>query len=204
MLMSVFQYSLPGLNGRLFRLAGLGIWLLFVPVHADVEADEAFEIETALFALDNTLLELDLVVDINLPDYIRVAINQGFAVPLMFEVEIFTNRNYWFDKKVVTLKQQYLLHFLPMLSSYVVYDVNAVQRHYFDDLSAAVRYIEVVYNYPMLDINNFAFDREYYARTRFGIDSDELPIPLKPGFFWGGIWNVHSDWYSFEMISFHE
>jgi hypothetical protein len=202
--MSEFQYSSKGLTGCLIRFVGLTVWLLSVPAQADVEAGEVFAVQSASFSLDQTLLELDLVVEIDLPDYISVAINQGFAVPLMFEVEIFANRNYWLDKKVVTVKQQYLLHFLPMLSSYVVYDVNAVKRHYFDDLSHAVRYIEVVYNYPMLDIGNFAYDREFYARTRFGIDSDELPIPLKPGLFWGGDWNKHSDWYSFEMISIHE
>ncbi len=202
--MSEFYYSFKVLSGRLIRFVGVTVWLLFLPADADAKAGEVFAVQTASFLLDQTLLELDLVVEIDLPDYISVAINQGFAVPLMFEVEIYANRNYWLDKKVVTVKQQYLLHFLPMLSSYVVYDVNAVHRHYFDDLSHAVRYIEVVYNYPMLDINNFAYDREFYARTRFGIDTDELPNPLKPGFFWRGDWNEHSDWYTFEMISIHE
>jgi len=92
------------------------------------------------------------------------------------------------------------LLFLPMLSSYVVNDVNAGKRHYFDSLDEAVEFMEVVYNYSMLDISNFDFNREFYARTRFRINNDELPLPLKPSIFWPSNWDERSNWYSFEMI----
>jgi len=99
----------------------------------------------------------------------------------------------------VTLKQQYLLQHQPMLDSYVVLDVNSSERHYFDDLDSAVEFIEVVYNYPMLDINNLAPNRKYYARLRFGIDSDELPLPLKSSSLWDNDWDLKSDWYEWEV-----
>lgn len=176
----------------------IGLVLLASAVAADER--NPFEIQTARFSLDNTLLRLHLELKIQLPAFVGIAVNQGFAVPLMFQVEIITSRNYWFDKRIVSLKQRYLLHFLPMLSSYVVNDVNAGKRHYFDSLNEAVEYMEVVYNYPMLDISNFDFNREFYARTRFGIDSEALPLPLKPSIFWPSEWDQRSNWYSFEMI----
>lgn len=207
MFLPVFKYLAPGLVRRFCtrfaKIAGLAIWLGLLTLQPSVVgADEGdpFEIQNASFSLDNTLLKLDLKIRIDLPDFVGIAVNQGFAVPLMFEVEIFTSRNYWFDKRVVTLQQSYQLHFLPMLSSYVVNDVNAGKRHYFDSLDEAVEFMEVVYNYPMLDISNFDFNREFYARTRFRIDNDELPLPLKPSVFWPSNWDERSDWYSFEMI----
>ena len=167
--------------------------LLAVPLRA--QDTEPFRVLSAEFRIENKLLLLDLAVDSELPDYIAIAIDQGFAVPIMFEVEIRAEQRYWFDEKVVSLKQQYLLHYLPMLDSFVVLDVNRSERHYFDNRKAAVQFIEVVYNYPMLDINNLAPDKSYYARLRFGIDTYELPVPLKSSSLWDNDWDLQSDWY---------
>ncbi len=160
---------------------------------------DPFIVETADFSLDKDFLMLDMVVESEIPDYISIALEQGFAVPIMFEVEIRSEKRYWFDDRIVSLKQQYLLHHLPMLDSFVVFDVNSSDRHYFDNRKAAVRYLEVVYNYPMLNINNLAADKEYYARVRFGIDTDELPLPLKSSSLWDNDWDLQSEWYEWEV-----
>jgi len=161
--------------------------------------EDPFIIKRADFSFDETLLQLNLTIGSQIPNYILIAIDQGFAVPIMFEVEIRSEKAYWFDDKVVSMKQQYLLHHLPMLDSFVVLDVNTSERHYFDTRKAAVQSIEVVYNYPMLDINNLAPDKEYYARVRFGIDTDELPLPLKSSSLWDNDWDLKSDWYEWEV-----
>lgn len=160
---------------------------------------DPFIVESADFSLDKDLLMLDMVVESEIPDYISIALEQGFAVPIMFEVEIRSEKRYWFDDRVVSLKQQYLLHHLPMLDSFVVLDINSSERYYFDNRKAAVRYLEVVYNYPMLNINNLAADKEYYARVRFGIDTDELPLPLKSSSLWDNDWDLQSEWYEWEV-----
>jgi hypothetical protein len=160
---------------------------------------DPFIVESADFSLDRDLLMLDMVVESDIPDYISIALEQGFAVPIMFEVEIRSAKRYWFDDRIVALKQQYLLHHLPMLDSFVVTDVNSSERHYFGNRKAAVRYLEVVYNYPMLNINNLAADKEYYARVRFGIDTDELPLPLKSSSLWDNDWDLQSEWYEWEV-----
>lgn len=160
---------------------------------------DAFVVKRAEFNLYKSLMMLNLVVDSEIPDYIAIAIGQGFSVPIMFEVEIRVHRRYWLDDRVVSLKQQYLLQYQPMLDSYVVFDVNSSERRYFDDRQMAVQFIEVVYNYPMLDINNLAPGRDYYARVRYGIDTDELPLPLKSSLLWDNDWDLQSDWYEWEV-----
>jgi hypothetical protein len=162
---------------------------------------EPFVVKRAEFNLDKSLLLLNLVVESHIPEYIAVAIERGFSVPIMFEVEIRARNSYWFDDRVVSLKQQYLLHYQPMLDSYVVNDVNSSERRYFDNQQAAVRFIEVVYNYPMLDIKNLAPDQEYYARVRYGIDADELPLPLQSSWPWDDDWDLKSAWYEWPVQS---
>jgi len=183
---------------RIAQLGGLVLWLILIPVSA-AEDSVAFRVKTADFSLRESLLELNSEIEIDLPAYISIAIEKGFAVPLMFQVEILTPKRYWLDEKIVSLKQQYQLHFLPMLSSYVVFDLNAGQRYYFDGLSEAVHYLQVVYNYPMLNIDNISDERKFYARIRFGIDSDELPIPLKSSSLWDNDWGLRSEWFAWDI-----
>ena len=197
--MGAFQ-NLAGLNllACSVRIVQFAILLLMMPLVV-AEDGVAFRVQTASFSLDETLLELNSEIEIELPAYISIAIEQGFAVPLMFEVEILSSIKYWPDKKIVSLKQQYQLHFLPMLGSYVIFDLNAGQRYYFDSLNEAVEYLHEVNNYPMLDVNNISDERSYYARLRFGIDSDELPLPLKSSSLWDNDWNLKSDWYAWDI-----
>ena len=181
-------------------LRGLALLFLLPALPSMAQDRDPFVITSAEFQLEETLLSLDLVIDSKMPGYIEIAIDQGFAVPMMFEVEIRSRKKYWFDERVVSLKQQYLLHHQPMLDSYVVLDINNSERHYFDSRAAAQRYLEVVYNYPMLDINNLAPEKQYYARARFGIDTDELPLPLKSSSLWDNDWDLKSDWYEWEVM----
>ena len=180
-------------------LAALALAML-MGVTATLAQDHGpFVVKHAGFKLDDSMLILDLKVESKIPDFILIAIDQGFAVPMMFEIEIRSEIAYWFDDKVVSLKQQYTLHHQPMLDSFVVLDVNTSERHYFDERKAAVHFIELVYNYPMLDINNLAVDKNYYARARFGIDIDELPLPLQSSWFWDSDWDFQSDWYEWAI-----
>jgi hypothetical protein len=180
-------------------LVALALAMLIGGTATLAQDHEPFLVKRAQFKLDDSMLMLDLEIDSNLPGFITIAIDQGFAVPMMFEIEIRADKPYWFDDRVVSLRQQYTLHHQPMLDSFVVLDINTSERHYFDERKAAVDFIELVYNYPMLDINNLAADKNYYARVRFGIDIDELPLPLQSSWFWDSDWDLQSEWYEWEV-----
>ncbi|MFT4608007.1 MAG: hypothetical protein ACI823_001480 [Chitinophagales bacterium] len=172
---------------------------LLISTASIAQGELAFKIKTASFTMQDSLLLLDSTIEIALPKYINMAIDQGFAVPLMFEVEVLEYNKYWFDKKLLSLKQKYQLHYLPMLSSYAIYDVNANQRMYFNSRQEAVFYLEVIYAYPMFDITNIYQSEPVYARLRVGIDVDELPLPLKSNSLWDNDWGLQSDWFEWKI-----
>jgi hypothetical protein len=163
------------------------------------QGESAFNIKIAGFTMQESLLMLDSTIEIDLPKYISKAIDQGFAVPLMFEVEVLKYSQFWLDEKLLSLKQQYQLHYLPMLSSYAIFDVNADQRMYFNSRQQAIRYLKVIHAYPMFDIENINQSGQVYARMRAGIDVDELPLPLKSSFYWNNGWDLQSDWFEWEV-----
>jgi hypothetical protein len=127
---------MAGRSGKRLRAVLSALLLLFAVNVSHAEESDPFVVRSAEFTLDQSLMMLDLAIDSNIPDYISIAIEQGFSVPIMFEVEIRSHKRFWFDPRVVSLKQQYLLHHQPMLNSYVVFDVNNSERRYFDDRDA--------------------------------------------------------------------
>lgn len=163
------------------------------------DSDDAFKVKRAKFTQNDSMFYMDLIVQTTLPDYIAIAVDQGFAVPIMFEVEIREQKAYWIDSRLLSLKQQYLLHYLPILDSYAVLDVNKAERYYFHNRQSAVRHMQLVYHYPMFDIGNLDAGRNYYARVRFGIDTDELPLPLKSSSLWHNDWDIQSDWFELSI-----
>ncbi len=181
------------------KLAPVLLLMLTVALPCQAKDKSVFEVKDAKFNVQDTLLLLESNLSIELPDYISIAIDQGFAVPLSFEVEFLEVRKYWFDKKIVSLKQQYLLHYLPMLDAYVVADINQSQRYYFDDREQAVNSLEVINNYPMLDIGNIDPSLNVYARLRVGLDADELPLPLKSSSLWDNDWGMRSKWFEWKF-----
>ena len=184
----------------MFNLRLLLLWVSLTFVGAvQAEDNPVFEIKRAEFKLDGSLLVLDARIGIELPDYIEMAVDQGFAVPVSFDVEIMQARKYWFDRKIVSLKQQYILHFLPMLNSYVVADINSSSRTYFDSREEAVRSLQYISGYSMFDIGNIDAGLNVYARMRFGLNIDELPLPLKSSSLWANDWDLQSDWFSWDM-----
>jgi hypothetical protein len=181
------------------RLAQAILFGLLISAASIAQAETAFNIKNASLTIEDSLLVLDSTIEIELPKYINTAIDQGFAVPLMFEVEVLKYSRYWLDEKLVSLKQQYQLHYLPMLSSYAIYDVNANQRLYFNSRDGAVQYLKVIYAYPMFDIANINQSGRVYLRLRAGIDVDELPLPLKSSSLWNNDWGLQSDWFEFNI-----
>ena len=77
---------------KLLRKLALLCLLPALPVLA--QERDPFIVTAAEFRLEETLLSLDLVIDSDMPGYIEIAIDQGFAVPMMFEVEIRSRKRY--------------------------------------------------------------------------------------------------------------
>jgi hypothetical protein len=182
----------------------LGLLLLFqlvamvmVPVQA--ESDDAFVVESAGSVLRDRVYFLNAVFAIRLPDYIISAVDQGFELPLVLEVEVYRQRSFWFDAEIVHIRQLYRINHLSLLDSVSVLDVNSGLRRLYPDLEDAMESLTVVLDQPLLDRSTLQDDQLYTARLRLGIDHGTLPLPLKSTSFWDNDWSLVSEWYEWEM-----
>jgi len=182
------------------------IWLLFSlsllmpgmrPLYA--QQQDPFEVKSASTQLNETVYFLNAVFEINLPPYISSAFEQGFDLPLAMEVNISRKRAFWFDEELVTIKQKYRIQYHSILDTVSVLNVNSGSHVYFSTLDEALAYLSVLLNFPMLDNNTLDPDEHYRARLKFGVDTAELPTPLKSSSLWENDWNLVSDDYAWEI-----
>jgi hypothetical protein len=165
------------------------------------EVEEGFTVRSASTQLNDNVYFLNAVMEAQLPEYIRSAVDQGFELPISMEIEFYRARSLWFDERIIYIKQQYRIRYHTLLDVVSVYDVNAGMSRYFANLDEALDRLMVVYNSPILDRNNLEAEQEYRGRLRFGIDSEELPLPLKSSSLWRNNWELASDWFEWELAS---
>jgi len=173
------------------------IALLLKPVNS--QAQDEFAIKSVNTQLNESVYFLNAVFEISLPDYIVLAFDQGFVLPLLIEIDVSRNRFFWFDKNVVTIKQRYRMQYHAMLDSVSLLNVNSGNRQYFSSLEDAVNHLTVLFNFPLLDNNALDQDESYSARLNFGIDHAALPIPLKSSSLWENDWHIGSDWFEWDI-----
>jgi hypothetical protein len=163
--------------------------------HAGAEAP-AFEVRQASLQRQPDGYRLNALIDIRLPGYIREAFEQGFDLPLMLEVELYRKRGWWlWDKRLSRIVHRYRLRDRSFYDNVRLLDLKTGESRYHDNLDEALSSLSVIYNEPLFDPAKLEPGRRYRLRLRFGIDQDELPIPLKSSSLWRNNWTLASDWY---------
>jgi hypothetical protein len=185
---------------RLILLWVVSLMLIVQPCSIEAQSDEPFVIESVNTHLKGDVFFLNAVFNIHLPFYITDAIEQGFNLPIVIEIEFYRDKRFWFDEQVVYIKQKYQLNYHPLLDAVSVFDVNSGRRQYYSSLKEAMRHLSVMLNYPVLDKNTLSEDQSYSGRLRIGVDQSELPVPLKSSSLWKNNWDLNSDWLDWTVI----
>jgi hypothetical protein len=184
---------------RLMLAWVVSLMLIVQPCSVAAQEGDPFIVKSANSHLKGNVFFLNAVFEIQLPFYITDAIDQGFNLPLMVEIEFYRQKSFWFNKQIAYIKQQYQLNYHPLLDAVSVFDVNSGRRQYFSSLSEAVQQLSVILDFPVLDENNLSENDSYLARLRMGVDQSELPVPLKSTSLWKNNWDLISEWYEWEF-----
>ncbi len=184
---------------RLILAWVVSLVLLVQPCSVAAQAADPFIVKSANMHLKGDVVFLNAVFDIHLPVYITTAIDQGFNLPLVIEIEFYRHKSFWFNEQIVNIKQQYQINNHPLLDAVSVFDVNSGRRQYFSSINEAVQQLAVILDFPMLDKSNLKEDESYLARLRIGVDQSALPVPLKSSSLWENNWDLSSEWYELEI-----
>ncbi len=158
-------------------------------------AQQPMEIRSAYVEASESVYLLNATIDFALPEGARRAIREGVPLTLDLEIVIQRGRRLWFDESVATLQQHYELVFHALSERYLVRNLNSGEQSSFATLEAALDFLRVIDDLPILDIPLLDPAQRYEVALRASLDVRTMPDTLRFVLFWTDDWRQRSEWY---------
>lgn len=189
--------------GRPLWAGLLALWLVCaaaMPAHA-----EGIELrETRLEWLDNGW-NLRVAGDFELSPALVDAVNKGVALYFVTDFELYRNRWYWFDDKVLSAQYSVRLSYQPLTRQYFVgprTSSGGLQQR-FSTLKEALGMVKRISYWRVVERGALPANEPYQAAVRMRLDVSQLPKPFQVNAVNSADWNLSSDWRRFS-VAFNE
>ena len=125
---------------------------------------------------------------------IITALEHGVALQIDTEIKIKRNRSWLWDKTIYTTVLMQRLQYHPLSNQYLVTRKNLGNKHDFQNLHQALKFIGTIRNQPIKMPNTLQQEKQYTAQIRTHLNTDELPAPLKLATYLQAAWQLSSPW----------
>ena len=159
-------------------------------------AQQRLEIRSAYIEPAESIYLLNATLDFDLPEGARHAIREGVPLTIALEINVQRSRRYWMDETVAELVQRYELVFHALSERYLVRNLNSGEQASFATLDAALDFLRVIQNLPILDRTLLDPERRHYISLRASLDVRTMPDTLRFVLFWTDDWRQRSEWYT--------
>jgi hypothetical protein len=170
--------------------------LVLLVVSSAVFAQQPLEIRSAYVEPADSVYLLNVTMDFDLPEGAKRAIREGVPLTLDLEIAVSHPRRYWLDEGVASLAQHYELVYHALSERYLVRNLNSGEQSSFANLDAALDFLRVIENLPILDGSLLMAGRQHDISLRASLDVRTMPDTLRFVLFWADDWRQRSEWYT--------
>ena len=164
-----------------------------VPV-ANAEEESKLAIREVQVSLDEGVYELDVKVDLTLPDGARKAVESGLTLRLTYEITVDRVRRYMPDAGIAALEQRYELSYHALSQRYLVKNLNTGEQQDFGSLQAALDRVSDLRGLPVIDAALVSDGPVYEGRIRAVLGMNTAPDVFGWLLFWTDDWSAESNW----------
>jgi Domain of unknown function (DUF4390) len=172
----------------------VGVLMLFVVSAA--YAQQRLEIRSAYVEPAESVYLLNVTMDFELPEGAKLAIREGVPLTLDLEIAVSHTRRLWLDESVAALEQRYELVYHALSERYLVRNLNSGEQSSFSNLDAALDFLRVIDDLPILDGTLMDANRRHDINLRASVDVKTMPDTLRFVLFWADDWRQRSEWYT--------
>jgi hypothetical protein len=162
-------------------------------------ADTRLEIRSAALELDEGVYELDVAMDLELPEDARKAIEAGLGMRIDYDIRISRVRQYMPDAGIAALLQSFEVNYHALSQRYLLRNVNTGEQQDYGSLDAALERIGEVRGLPVIDAALVEEGPAYEVGVRAVLDLGTVPDALSWLLFWTDDWSASSEWYSWTL-----
>lgn len=175
--------------------AGL-LWAVGGAARAEVPTTE---ISTLRFERDGEAVLLTAAVKFELSAAVQEALFKGVPMVFLAEVDVFRERWYWTNKKVLSAERHMRLAYQPLTrrwrlnvaSGLITQAGLAVALNQnFDTLADALAAVQRLSRWKIADVSDLDLEQRHLVEFRFRLDVSQLPRPFQIGTLGQTDWNI--------------
>ena len=193
------SYRGPSILRKSPFLARCSAWLALcliataVPV-AHAAEESKLRIRDVQVSLDEGVYELDVKIDLILPDGARRAVESGLTLRLTYEITVDRVRRYMPDAGIAALEQRYEVSYHALSQRYLVKNLNTGEQQDFGSLQAALDRVSDLRGLPVIDAALVSSGPVYEGRIRAVLGMNTAPDVFGWLLFWTDDWSAESNW----------
>ena len=158
------------------------------------------EILSASTVVDDGIYLLNSEAKLDLPRLPAEALDSGLSLMFVTQVTVERKRGWWWFDEVVSRKSiRCQLEYLQLTKRYSVKHRNDGARITYGSLAAALQSIAVMRDYPLIESRRIKSGERYRARLSLSLDTEALPLPLRPQAFLSSQWSFNSRGYTWDL-----
>lgn len=159
----------------------------------------AAEVTQLRFERDGDSIVLSAVVDFNLPTAVEEALVKGVPMIFVAELELFRDRWYWSNKKVLSAQRQMRLAYQPLTRRWRLHVASGAPssaglgvslNQNFETLADAVAAMQRLSRWKVAEVTELDLEQGHQAEFRFKLDLSQLPRPFQIGSLGQSDWTV--------------
>ena len=164
-----------------------------------VEREGYFEVRSATTRLTGGVHMLDARLQLVLSSEALHALNSGVPLTIELQMQVIRVRRFYVDSIDAELAVRFELEYRPLSQRYIVRNLNSGDQDSFATLYSALNNLGRIQGLPVIDESLLIADREYRARLRALLATEQYSAPLRLLFFWRDEWQLTSEWYEWML-----
>ncbi len=142
---------------------------------------------------------LSATVRFDLPNAVEDALLKGIPMYFVAEAELYRDRWYWYDKKVVTASRHFRLAYQPLTRRWRLNvsptpitnaGLGVTLNQSYDELNDAMASIQRISRWKIAEASEMDPDIRHNIDFRFRLDISQLPRPFQIGAVGQADWNI--------------
>ena len=157
--------------------------------------------EVAQLQVDRTAegLFVTAAVNFELPNVVEDALLKGIPLVFVAEVDVFRNRWYWYDKKVISAERHFRLAFQPLTRRWRLNiasgqispnTLGLALNQSFDSLPEAMAAVRRISRWKVAEASELEADPKQSLEFRYRLDVSQLPRPFQIGVLGQTEWSI--------------
>ncbi len=164
-----------------------------------VEREGYFEVRSATSHLTGGVHMLDARLQLVLSSEALHALNSGVPLTIELQMQVIRVRRFYLDSIDAELAVRFELEYRPLSQRYIVRNINSGDQDSFATLYSALNNLGRIQRLPIIDESLLIPEREYRARLRALLATEQYSAPLRLLFFWRDEWQLTSEWYEWML-----